>query len=85
MKVLEVKELTKYFKEQKVLEGLNFSLQQGEVLGFLGPNGAGKTTTIKIITGLCRPTWGQVYINGIDSLKEASLEDVFLKVAGRGQ
>ncbi len=67
MKVLEVKGLTKYFKEQKVLDDLNFSLQEGEVLGFLGPNGAGKTTTIRIITGLSRPSSGQVFIRGIDA------------------
>jgi len=68
MKVLEVKELTKYFKSQKVLDDLNFDLNEGEVLGFLGPNGAGKTTTLRIITGLYQPSKGQVYIAGIDAV-----------------
>ncbi|MDH7578662.1 MAG: ABC transporter ATP-binding protein [Bacillota bacterium] len=68
MKVLEVKGLTKYFKGQKVLDDLNFDLNEGEVLGFLGPNGAGKTTTLRIITGLYRPSAGQVYIAGINAV-----------------
>jgi ABC-type multidrug transport system ATPase subunit len=68
MKVLEVKGLTKYFKSQKVLDDLNFDLNEGEVLGFLGPNGAGKTTTLRIITGLYQPSKGQVYIAGIDAV-----------------
>ncbi len=68
MKVLEVKGLTKYFNGQKVLNDLNFGLNEGEVLGFLGPNGAGKTTTLRIITGLYRPSAGQVYIAGINAV-----------------
>ncbi len=68
MNILEVKDLTKYLKKQKVLDNLNFVLKKGEVLGFLGPNGAGKTTTIRIITGLYRPSAGRVFIAGIDAV-----------------
>lgn len=68
MKVLEVKGLTKYFNGQKVLDNLSFDLNEREVLGFLGPNGAGKTTTLRIITGLYRPSAGQVYIAGINAV-----------------
>ncbi|KUK30953.1 MAG: Nod factor export ATP-binding protein I [Thermoanaerobacterales bacterium 50_218] len=68
MKVLEVRGLTKYFNGQKVLDDLNFDLNEGEALGFLGPNGAGKTTTLRIITGLYRPSAGRVFIAGIDAV-----------------
>lgn len=59
-KVLEVKNLTKKYKNKKVLDNVSFSLEKGSVCGFLGPNGAGKTTTMKIIVGLIDKTSGDV-------------------------
>ena len=53
-------------KEFKAVDGISFDIYKGEVFGFLGPNGAGKTTTIKMITGLLRPTSGQVKVMGKD-------------------
>lgn len=49
-----------------MLDGISFSVNKGEVLGFLGPNGAGKTTTMKIITSFWSPTEGQVEIDGLN-------------------
>ena len=55
MKILEVKNITKKFKTdfykkpQQVLNGVSFSVDEGQFVGFIGPNGAGKTTTIKCI------------------------------------
>jgi ABC-2 type transport system ATP-binding protein len=46
------------------VDGISFSLQSGELVGYLGPNGAGKSTTIKILTGLLVPTGGEVVVNG---------------------
>lgn len=68
MKILEVRGLTKCFGRQKVLDNLGFELHQGEILGLLGPNGAGKTTAFRVITGLYRPSAGQVFIAGIDAV-----------------
>ena len=62
---IEVKNLTKYYGHQKVLDDICFEVKQGEILGFLGPNGAGKTTTMKIITGYLPMDSGEVLINGI--------------------
>ena len=62
---IEVKDLTKQYGEQKAIDGISFSLQQGEIVGFLGPNGAGKSTTMKILTGCLKPTSGSAFINGI--------------------
>ena len=49
--MIEVTNLRKKFGDLVAVDGLSFSVQPGEILGFLGPNGAGKSTTMKIITG----------------------------------
>jgi ABC-2 type transport system ATP-binding protein len=59
-----VRGLTKVFRESKAVDGLTFSVGRGRFFGFLGPNGAGKSTTIKMLTGLLRPTAGEVWIEG---------------------
>jgi ABC-2 type transport system ATP-binding protein len=46
------------------VNGIDFKLQAGELVGYLGPNGAGKSTTIKMLTGLLVPTSGKVFVNG---------------------
>ena len=69
-KIVEVKNLTKYFGKKKVLDDISFSLEEGQILGFIGPNGAGKTTTIKLILGLQKINSGTVNINGYDIKKD---------------
>lgn len=64
--VIEIKQLTKHYKQFSALEDLNLTVKRGEVLGYLGPNGAGKTTTIRLLLGLIRPTRGQAFIEGLD-------------------
>jgi ABC-2 type transport system ATP-binding protein len=54
----------------RALDGIGFSVVQGEVFGFLGPNGAGKTTTIRILTGRLRPTAGKAQVMGCDVVNE---------------
>ncbi|MFO7792065.1 MAG: ABC transporter ATP-binding protein [Candidatus Saliniplasma sp.] len=71
---LTVKNLKKTYPQwrgdsTKALDGVSFSVDEGEVVGFLGPNGAGKTTTIKCICGLVEPTAGEINIFGIDAVK----------------
>lgn len=68
--VIEVKGLTKKFKELLAVDNIDFSVKQGEVFAFLGPNGAGKTTTIKMLTTLIKPTKGTIKINGFNPLVE---------------
>ncbi|MCP5051915.1 MAG: ABC transporter ATP-binding protein [bacterium] len=67
--IIEVKGLTKRFGRFTAVNGVNFTIKKGEILGFLGPNGAGKTTTIKMINGLLKISDGQVLIKGLDSEK----------------
>ena len=57
---LRVSSLFKQFGHKKVVRGVEFSMQIGEVLGLLGPNGAGKTTTILMLLGLTEPVSGRV-------------------------
>lgn len=77
-KIVEVKNLTKYFGKKKVLDDISFSLEEGQILGFIGPNGAGKTTTIKLILGLQKINSGTVNINGYDIKKD--FEDAISRV-----
>lgn len=56
--VVEIKQLTKVFKNTKAVDGVSFSIKQGEVVAILGPNGAGKTTTMLMLLGLLNPTTG---------------------------
>jgi len=62
--MLEVKNLTKKFKQRTVLDGINLNVSEGEVFGYLGPNGAGKTTTMRVILGLMEPTSGHALLWG---------------------
>ena len=68
--MIEGKNLVKNYGRQTALDGVTFSVKDGEILGFLGPNGAGKSTTMNIITGYISATDGTVLIDGIDILEE---------------
>jgi len=68
--MIDVKNLTKKFKDFIAVDNISFSVNEGEIFAFLGPNGAGKSTTIKILTTLLRPTSGDVLINGHDPTKD---------------
>jgi len=69
--VIEVKNVTKKYPNIKAVDNINFTIKDGEVVGFLGPNGAGKTTTMNMITGFIEPTEGQIIINGFDIVKKS--------------
>lgn len=62
--VLKVSHLTKKYKERYAVDDVSFDILEGEIFGLIGPNGAGKTTIIKMITGLAKPTNGDVLIAG---------------------
>ena len=63
-KIIEIKNLTKYYGKTLGIKNLSLSLEEGEIFGFIGPNGAGKSTTIRSIMNLINKTEGEVYING---------------------
>lgn len=68
--------LTKTYGDNKALDGVDISVQQGSVFGFLGPNGAGKTTTLRIMTGLARATRGSVRLLGQDVRDDATRRSI---------
>jgi ABC-2 type transport system ATP-binding protein len=71
--ILEVRNLSKKYKDKKVLTNINMKVFKGDIYGFIGPNGAGKTTTIKTILGLLKPSKGEVYIEGENILKDKEI------------
>lgn len=68
--LVEVANLHRHYGDVHAVQGLNFQLRRGEVLGFLGPNGAGKTTTMQMICGVLAPSAGTVRIGGVDLLED---------------
>jgi ABC-2 type transport system ATP-binding protein len=64
--MIKVENLVKAFGPKLAVNGVSFTVERGEVLGFLGPNGAGKSTTMRMITGFIPPTSGRITIGGFD-------------------
>ncbi len=79
MTILEVKGVTKYFGGLAALDNVNLTIREGEIRGIIGPNGAGKTTLFNVISGVYRPTSGQIFymndtrIDGLASSKIAEM------------
>ncbi|HVJ25145.1 MAG TPA: ATP-binding cassette domain-containing protein [Burkholderiales bacterium] len=71
--MIRIENLVKTFGPKRAVDGVSFSVERGEVLGFLGPNGAGKSTTMRMVTGFMPPSAGRVTIGGHD-VAESPLE-----------
>lgn len=69
--MIEAKGLTKYFDSFKAIEGLTFTIEKGEIVGFIGPNGSGKTTTMRILTCFMPPTEGTAKVAGYDIVEDS--------------
>jgi ABC-2 type transport system ATP-binding protein len=69
--MIKVQNLVKIFGSKRAVDGVSFSVERGEVLGFLGPNGAGKSTSMRMITGYIPPTEGTVTVGGFDIVENA--------------
>src|SRR5262245_11738583 len=67
--MIKVENLVKVFGTKRAVDGVSFSVERGEVLGFLGPNGAGKSTSMRMITGFIPPTEGSVTVGGFDMVE----------------
>lgn len=70
--MIRVKNVTKKYGDFIAVEGINFQIEEGEIIGLLGPNGAGKSTTMNMITGYIEPSEGEIIIGGYDILKDPS-------------
>ena len=72
MKAIEMRGLTKEYKDVVAVDNLNLIIYKGELVSLLGVNGAGKTTTLKMLSGLLKPSRGDIFING-----KSICEDMF--------
>ena len=61
-----LEKIGKTYDKRDVLKGVSLSLNEGEIVGLLGPNGAGKTTCFYIVSGLIKPSYGKIFLNGED-------------------
>ncbi|MGI9821717.1 ABC transporter ATP-binding protein [Agromyces sp. Marseille-Q5079] len=80
MPVIDVTELTKSYAGRTVLDGITFSVEEGEIFGILGPNGTGKTTTVEIIEGLRTADSGSVRLLGLDPIADGRRLKEFIGV-----
>ncbi len=71
--MIQINNLTKYYGDFQAVNDLNFTVNDGEILGFLGPNGAGKTTTLKMLTCFMPPSSGTITYNDLD-VREHSMQ-----------
>src|SRR5437762_12089235 len=71
--MIKIENLVKTFGAKRAVDGVSFSVERGEVLGFLGPNGAGKSTTMRMITGFMPPTAGRITV-GTHDIADSPLE-----------
>src|ERR1041384_2194871 len=71
--MIKIENLVKTFGAKRAVDGISFSVERGEVLGFLGPNGAGKSTTMRMVTGFMPPSAGRITVGSHD-VAESPLE-----------
>ncbi|MFS0674867.1 ABC transporter ATP-binding protein [Ornithinibacillus sp. 179-J 7C1 HS] len=81
--IITVKNLRKSYGSQKVLDGINFEVERGQIFALLGENGAGKTTTIRILSTLIRADEGIARIDGLDTYREASDVKKIISLTGQ--
>ncbi len=80
MDAIEAIGLARYFDGVKAVDGVSFSVQEGEIFGLLGPNGAGKTTTVRLLSGQLRPSAGTARVAGFDVVNERHKVKSFINV-----
>ena len=76
---IQIKNLTKKFKNNLAVNNINFSIEKNNVLGLLGPNGCGKTTSIGMMLGLIKPTSGQIIIDN-KNLESFKRNDILARI-----
>ena len=64
--ILKLENISLSFGNRQILENINFEINKGEIFGMLGPNGVGKSTIFNLITGLIKPKYGKIKIDGAD-------------------
>ena len=62
--MIEIKNISKTFKNNKVLDGIDLTINQGDVVAIIGPSGCGKSTLLRLVSGLLAPTSGEILVSG---------------------
>ncbi|OGP52609.1 MAG: hypothetical protein A2Y65_08155, partial [Deltaproteobacteria bacterium RBG_13_52_11] len=70
MALIQIRGLRKRFGDGDVIQGINLSIEEGEIFGLIGPDGAGKSTLIRMLTGILAPTEGEISLRGIDVVQD---------------
>ena len=65
--LVSLKKISLSYGKRKILDGVNFNINPGEILGMLGPNGVGKSTIFNLITGLIKPDYGSIFFDDVDA------------------
>ena len=73
---VDIKQLTKVFKDNKAVDNVSFSIKRGEIVAILGPNGAGKSTTMLLMLGLLQPTNGEAKLFNADAKEKKIREKI---------
>lgn len=73
---IDIKNISKKYKKQKVLDNISFSVKEGEIFGLLGPSGAGKTTLIRLIMGMEKANKGEIYIDNKKVPNPKTIENI---------
>lgn len=68
--MIELKEINKFFNQKQALDGINLSIDKGQIFGLIGPNGAGKTTVIRILNQIIQPSTGSILVGGMPLCSE---------------
>ena len=79
--MIQVKNVTKYFDDFKVLDDISLNVKKGTIYGLVGPNGAGKTTIINHINGVLKPLSGEITINGTPVYENVNVKQRVLSIA----
>lgn len=69
--MISVESVTKCYGDLKAVDGLSFTVDSGEIVGFVGPNGAGKSTVLKMLSTYIRPTRGRITVDGLDVVENS--------------
>ena len=72
-KILEIKQLSKYYNRKMALDDISLSMEEGDIMGFIGPNGAGKTTTMNILMNFIQASSGEARIFGKSVVRESHI------------
>ena len=75
--IIEIQNLSKYYGKTRGIDGINLTIEEGEIFGFIGPNGAGKSTTIRILLNLIFPSAGTARIMGKDVISVSNMSVCF--------